>query len=88
MTKKSLKYLSKDELIEIIVSDKYLERQAFNKLNEIVHKKIVSIIDDQERCDLSTYEGHMNYARLEKEYKKWSKIQENLYAGEVEEYDK
>lgn len=78
MIKKSLKYLPKDELIEIIVSDKFLERKAFDKLNETVHKKIVSIIDDQERCDLRTFEGRMNYARLEKEYKKWSNIQENL----------
>lgn len=43
MIKKSLKYLPKDELIEIIVSDKFLERKAFDKLIETVHKKIMSI---------------------------------------------
>lgn len=34
MIKKSLKYLPKDELIEIIVSDKFLERKAFDKLSK------------------------------------------------------
>lgn len=78
MKRESLKLLSKDELIEIIISDKRLECRAFNKLIDVVSKKVLSIIDKQAECDLTTSSGRKEYLRLEKEYEKWSKIHENL----------
>jgi hypothetical protein len=74
MKKESLKYLSKDELIEIIMSDKMLGYKAFRKLNDVVAKRIDAIIDKQGKCDYFSDE----YRKLEKEYEKWTKIQENL----------
>jgi hypothetical protein len=74
MKKESLKYLSKDELIEIIMSDKMLEHKAFRKLIDVVAKRIYAIIDKQEKCSPFSDE----YQKLEKEYEKWTKIQENL----------
>jgi hypothetical protein len=74
MKKESLRYLSKDDLIEIIMSDGRLTHKAFYKLNDVVSQKIDEIIDKQGKCDYFSDE----YKKLEKEYEKWTKIQENL----------
>lgn len=78
MNKKSLSLLSKEELIDIILSDRMWERKAFLKVVDFVGKKIESILDEQEKCDFMTTKGREEYYRLEKEYEKWSKIQENI----------
>lgn len=78
MTKTTLSLLDKKDLIEIILSDKMWERRAFYKVLDLVGKKIVSILDEQEKCDLMTARGRVEYYRLEKEYKKWEKIQDDL----------
>ena len=78
MDKKSLKLLSKDDLIEIITSDSMWQRKAFMKVINIVHKKVNAIIDEQEKCDICTVTGRAKYEELEKQYKKWSDIQMRL----------
>lgn len=78
MNKTTLGLLSKEELISIITSDKMWERKAFHKVLDLVDKKIESILDEQDKCDFMTAKGREEYYRLEKEYKKWSKIQDNL----------
>ena len=78
MNKTTLSMLSKSELIDIIQSDRMWETKAFRKILSIVENKINSIIDEQEKCDLMTMSGRERYEELEKEYKKWSKIQDNL----------
>jgi len=78
MNKTTLSMLNKSQLIEIIVSDKMWERKAFCKVLDMVSKKIESILDEQEKCDFSSVQGRARYQELEKEYKKWSKIQDNL----------
>jgi hypothetical protein len=74
MKKESLRYLSKDDLIEIIMSDGRLTHKAFHKLNNIICKKIDEIIEEQQNY----YYFSDEYQKLEKEYEKWTKIQENL----------
>lgn len=78
MTKTTLGLLSKEELISIITSDIMWERKAFHKVLDLVSKKIDSILDEQDECDFKTAKGRKEYDRLEKEYKKWSKILDNL----------
>ena len=78
MDRASLKYLSKDDLIEVITSDRMLERKALRKVISIVTEKVLSIIEEQEKCDLTTVDGKIKYFELEKEYQKWSGIQERL----------
>ena len=78
MNKDTLKHLSKEDLIEIITSDKTWKRKAILKLNDIVSKRIDVIIDKQRECDLGTGEGRREYFKLEEEYKKWSNIQDKL----------
>ena len=78
MKRESLKYLSKSDMMDIIMSEPTTERRAFYKVAELVHNKIQAIIEEQGKCDLMTYNGRIQYAQLEKEYIKWSKIQENL----------
>lgn len=78
MNKTTLGLLSKEELISIITSDIMWERKAFYKVLDLVGKKIDSILDEQDKCDFMTAKGREEYYRLEKEYKKWSKIQDNL----------
>lgn len=78
MNKTTLELLSKEELISIITSDKMWERKAFHKVLDLVGKKIESILDEQDKCDFMTAQGREEYYRLEKEYKKWSKIQDDL----------
>lgn len=74
MKKESLKRLTKEQLIEIITSDKLWERKAYLMVNTMVGQKIESILDEQEKVPFWSDE----YIRLEKEYKKWDKIQQNL----------
>lgn len=78
MNKSTLGLLSKEELISIITSDIMWERKAFHKVLDLVGKKIDSILDEQDKCDFMTAKGREEYYRLEKEYKKWSKIRDNL----------
>ena len=78
MKKETLKYLKKDDLIEIITSDRMWERKAFMRVLDIVTDKVDSIIDEQAKCDFRTVDGQKRYFELEKEYKKWSDIQMNL----------
>lgn len=78
MDKESLKYLSKDELIEIIISNNATRYTAFSKVIDVVGKKVLDIIEKQEKCDLLTPKGRDKYDKLEKEYQKWEKIQESL----------
>lgn len=78
MNKTTLSMLSKSELIDIIQSDRMWETKAFRKVLSIVGNKINSILDEQEGCDLMTMSGRKRYEELEKEYKKWSKIQDEL----------
>lgn len=78
MDKKSLKYLSKDELIEIVISNNATRHTAFSKVIGVVGEKVLDIIEKQEKCDLLTPKGRDEHDKLEKEYQKWSKIQENL----------
>lgn len=78
MNKTTLGLLSKEELISIITSDIMWERKAFYKVLDLVGKKIDSILDEQDKCDFMTAKGREEYYRLEKEYNKWSKIQDNL----------
>lgn len=79
MKEESLNLLSKKELIEIIKSDILWETKAGMKVIEIVHKKVTNIIDEQKKCNLLTVTGIAKYEELEKQYKKWSNIQENLF---------
>lgn len=78
MNKDSLKYLSKDELIEITISNNATRHAAFSKVIDVVGEKVLDIIRKQEKCDLLTPRGRDEYDKLEKEYQKWSKIQESL----------
>lgn len=78
MKKTTLSMLNKSELIEIILSDRMWERKAYLKVLYIVHKRIDSIIDEQEKCDLSSEQGRKRYFELEEGYERWSKIQANL----------
>lgn len=78
MNKTTLSMLNKSQLIEIIMSDKLWERKAFYKVLKMINQKIESILDEQEKCDLATMKGRVDYQKLEKEYKKWSNIQDNL----------
>ena len=78
MNKSTLSLLDKNELIEIILSDRMWEHKAFHKVLDLVGKKIESILDEQDKCDFMTAKGREEYYRLEKEYKKWVKIQDNL----------
>lgn len=78
MNKTTLSLLDKKDLIKIILSDKMWERKAFMKVLELVSNKINSILDEQEKCDLMTAAGRMEYYRLEEEYKKWSKIHDEI----------
>lgn len=78
MKSESLKYLSKSDMMDIIMSEPITERRAFYKVTELVCNKIQAIVEEQTKCDLMTYNGRLQYAQLEKEYIKWSKIQENL----------
>ena len=78
MNKKTLSMLSKSELIDIIQSDRMWETKAFRKVVSIVGNKINSILDEQEKCDFMTASGRLKYQELEEEYKKWSKIQDEL----------
>lgn len=80
MNKKTLNYLTKKDLIEIITSDSMWERKAFFKVTKLVHDKVNAIIDEQEKC-IHTTEGMIRYWELEKEYQKWSDIQANLGKG-------
>lgn len=78
MKRENLKYLSKSDMMDIIMSEPITERRAFYKVIELVCDKIQAIIEEQTECDITTYNGRLRYAQLEKEYTKWSKIQENL----------
>ena len=78
MKDESLNLLSKKELIEIIKSDNMWRARAFAKVNKFVYNKINSIIDEMEGCKINTKEGFEKYKELDKEYKKWIKIQANL----------
>lgn len=78
MKKDALTYLTKEELIDIIKTSPTLKRQAHIKACESVYNKINSIIDKQEKCDITTTDGLAKYVELEAEYKKWTKIQGRL----------
>lgn len=78
MKKTTLSMLTKSQLIDIIMSDRMWERKAFYMVLDMVGKKIDSIIDEQEKCDFSSTQGRARFYELEKEYEKWSKIQNNL----------
>lgn len=78
MKKETLKKLSKEDLIDIILSDSQWKRKAFRVVIAIVEEKINDIIDKQEECDLLTLEGLEEYQRLQQQYEKWVKIQEDL----------
>lgn len=54
------------------------ERKAYLKVLYIVNKRIDSIIDEQEKCDLFSEQGRKRYFELEEGYERWSKIQANL----------
>ena len=74
----SLKLLNKDDLIEIIQSEPKWERRAFYKVLDIVNREITDILDEQEKLDIATTEGRIKYFELEKQYRKWKKILDNL----------
>lgn len=78
MRKETFKLLSKNDLIQIILSDSMWERKAFYTVLKLVGDKIDAIIDQQDKCDISTVDGWKKYLELEKEYRKWSGIQANL----------
>jgi len=78
MDNKTLALLPKQDLISIIMSDYQWKRKAFIKVSKLVSDKISAILDKQEQCDLSTIDGRVRYMELEKEYKKWQKIQMRL----------
>ena len=78
MKDESLNHLSKEELIEIVLSDDKTRSKAFRKVNQKIAKKIENIIEQQEKCNILTPAGRAEHERLEKQYKKWDKIQANL----------
>lgn len=78
MDKTTLSLLDKSTLIDVILSDKSLENRAFHRVLDAVSKKIEAIITEQEHCDLNTQSGWKRYTELEKEYKKWDKIMQNI----------
>lgn len=78
MRKEPLKYLTKEDLIGIIKTNPETKRLAQMRLIITVHKRIDDIINKQAKCDMTTPDGLARYVELEAEYKKWTRIQEQL----------
>lgn len=82
MTKEDLKNFSKDELIEIIMIDKYLSIQTRFKILDTISEKIDNILNKRMKCKLFSKE----YYKLQKEYEKWTDLQENIKKTIYESY--
>jgi ParB-like chromosome segregation protein Spo0J len=69
-----LKYLTKEDLIDIIVQDENLSRRAAYRLRDLADRKIIEISERQKECGVPSAE----YWELEEEYKSWAKVRRYL----------